>query len=269
MCTSGSLSVHCVAFLFGWSLFLVIDSGAIAVLAVAFASNYLPYFIAMSPLTQKLVALLFIAVHVAINYVGVKWGALVQNILMVVNSGSSWLSLCWFHLRQREYGQFCQAGARARSPPGLLSSFRDRPGGLPLGLQRLGVRHLQLWGDQETGKEPSARVVCRDFAGALFVICITNLAYLYIAPTSQNRKIAEDRRRCDEPGNRADRRLHYRLRHPLQHFSAPRGPFVMTSPRVYFAMARDGLFFQKIAAVHPKYSRRTFRSLPSAYGARC
>jgi len=33
-----------ISFLFGWTLFFVIDSGAIATLAVAFSSNYLPYF---------------------------------------------------------------------------------------------------------------------------------------------------------------------------------------------------------------------------------
>ena len=37
-----------IPFLFGWALFLVIDSGAVATLAVAFSSKYLPYFFPMS-----------------------------------------------------------------------------------------------------------------------------------------------------------------------------------------------------------------------------
>ncbi|MBN2265724.1 MAG: amino acid permease, partial [Candidatus Aminicenantes bacterium] len=45
-----------LSFLFGWTLFLVIDSGAIATLAVAFSHNILPRFIDMSPLVKKLIA---------------------------------------------------------------------------------------------------------------------------------------------------------------------------------------------------------------------
>ena len=51
-----------IAFLFGWTLFLVIDSGAIATLAVAFSTKYLPYFFPMSTLVAKLVAVLFVVV---------------------------------------------------------------------------------------------------------------------------------------------------------------------------------------------------------------
>jgi len=50
-----------LSFLFGWTLFLVIDSGAVATLAVAFASNYLPQFFEMTPLVQKAVAVALIA----------------------------------------------------------------------------------------------------------------------------------------------------------------------------------------------------------------
>ena len=42
-----------VAFLFGWTLFFVIDSGAIATLAVAFSTRYLPYFVPLSPLAAS------------------------------------------------------------------------------------------------------------------------------------------------------------------------------------------------------------------------
>ena len=62
------------AFLFGWTLFLVIDSGAIATLTVAFSSNYLPYFVKISPFGQKIVAAVFILFLVVVNYVGVRWG---------------------------------------------------------------------------------------------------------------------------------------------------------------------------------------------------
>ena len=42
-----------IAFLFGWTLFLVIDSGAIATLSVAFSTRYLPYFVPLSPLAAQ------------------------------------------------------------------------------------------------------------------------------------------------------------------------------------------------------------------------
>src|SRR5512142_3183830 len=76
------------AFLFGWTLFLVIDSGAIATLAMAFSSKYLPYFVPLSPAATKAVAVVFVVVLVAVNYVGVRWGALLQNTLMFIKFGA-------------------------------------------------------------------------------------------------------------------------------------------------------------------------------------
>src|SRR5512137_1786341 len=68
-------------FLFGWTLFLVIDSGSIAALSSAFATKYLPHFFNMGPLVQKAAAILFIALLMGINILGVKRGSLFQNIL--------------------------------------------------------------------------------------------------------------------------------------------------------------------------------------------
>src|SRR5512135_248454 len=64
-----------VAFLFGWTLFLVIDSGAIATLSVAVSARYLPYFVPLSPVAGKLVALALIAFLVIVNMLGVRYGA--------------------------------------------------------------------------------------------------------------------------------------------------------------------------------------------------
>ena len=54
-----------VAFLFGWALFLVIESGTIATLAVGFSTKYLPYFLDLSGLQIKVVAVSLIAILAA------------------------------------------------------------------------------------------------------------------------------------------------------------------------------------------------------------
>ncbi|MBM3285304.1 MAG: amino acid permease, partial [Candidatus Aminicenantes bacterium] len=89
------------SFLFGWTLFLVIDTGALATLAVAFSSKYLPFFIpslgdpsvgltatvlglklVFTPAQAVSVALiLFLA---AVNILGTRWGANLQNVLTVI-----------------------------------------------------------------------------------------------------------------------------------------------------------------------------------------
>ena len=76
------------AFLFGWTLFLVIDSGSIATLSVAFSSKYLTFFFPLSPAAQKLIAVGLAAFLVGVNYFGVRWGALLQNTLMVIKVGA-------------------------------------------------------------------------------------------------------------------------------------------------------------------------------------
>ncbi|MFL6292178.1 MAG: APC family permease [Thermoanaerobaculia bacterium] len=72
-------------FLFGWAAFLVIMSGGIAALGVAFGTylaSFLPF------VSIKAGACLAILVLTAINHLGLKEGAAVQNALTVLKIGS-------------------------------------------------------------------------------------------------------------------------------------------------------------------------------------
>ncbi len=73
-------------FLYGWSAFSVIMTAAISAVAVGFAT-YLGYFIPLSPVGIKLVAIVSIIVLTVINCLGVRSGAVVQNILTFVKMG--------------------------------------------------------------------------------------------------------------------------------------------------------------------------------------
>ncbi len=240
-----------IAFLFGWSLFLVIDSGAIATLAVAFSANYLPYFFKMSPLETKIVALLFIAVHVVINYIGVRWGALVQNVLMVVKFGAILaVTLLVFIFASGNTANFVQPEIGPLSG-GMVSSF-----GIAL------VASLWAYKGWESVtfscgeiKNPEKNLPLGLLVGTLLVLfcyLITNMAYLYVAPTME---IAKSPTIAAEAMSRAIGPVGGSVIAVVILFSifGAAGAIVMTSPRVYFAMARDGLFFKKIAEVHPKY----------------
>src|SRR5437879_7723936 len=66
------------AFLLGWPLFLAINSGGTATLAVAFA-NYLGELVPLAPAAHKLAAVAMIAAVAAVNIRGVRQAASVQN----------------------------------------------------------------------------------------------------------------------------------------------------------------------------------------------
>jgi APA family basic amino acid/polyamine antiporter len=52
----------------------------------------------------------------------------------------------------------------------------------------------------------------------------------------------------------------------LSMFSAANG-LTLTAPRVYYAMARDGVFFQRLAAVHPRFGTPAFAVIASSLWA--
>src|SRR5207302_1846123 len=66
------------AFLLGWTLFLAINTGSTATLAVAFA-NYLGELVPLTPLTHKLAGFAMIAAVTAVNVRGVRQAASLQN----------------------------------------------------------------------------------------------------------------------------------------------------------------------------------------------
>jgi APA family basic amino acid/polyamine antiporter len=67
-------------FFYGWALLVVIQTAAIAAVAVAFAS-YCAHFLPLSPLGTQLLAVAAIAVLTAVNVLGVREGVWTQNVV--------------------------------------------------------------------------------------------------------------------------------------------------------------------------------------------
>jgi len=240
-----------MAFLFGWTLFLVIDSGAIATLAVAFSSKYLPHFFALSPAAQKAASVALILFLVAINYVGVRAGANLQNLLTVIKLGGL-IGICVviFLFAEGSTAHFV-GGAAATSGGGFWGRF-----GIALIASLWAYKGWEsaTYSAGET-RNPQRNLPLGILIGCLAIIAlyiVAQLAYLYVLPASE---IARSDRIAAEAMNLAVGGIGASVISFIILFSimgATNQNFIC-SPRVYFAMAKDGLFFPRIAAVHPRF----------------
>lgn len=240
-----------ISFLFGWTLFLVIDSGAIATLAVAFSTKYLPFFFPISNFVAKLISVAFIVLLVAVNYVGVRWGANLQNLLTLIK----FVALAGVCGVVFIFGKGNPAHIVSPAPDsfswGLIGSF---------GVALIAVLWAYKGWEAATysvgeTKNPSKNLPWGLFIGTLSVIAIyliTNLAYLYAFPTST---IAASDRIASDAMNFAIGSFGASIIAFIILFSitGAANQVILTSPRVYYAMAKDGLFFKKVAGVHPKF----------------
>jgi APA family basic amino acid/polyamine antiporter len=240
------------AFLFGWTLFLVIDSGAIATLTVAFASNYLPYFVKISPFGQKIVAAVFILFLVIVNYIGVRWGANLQNFLTVIK----FVALAAVCVIVFIFAKDASASNWIRPLPSGLSGSMFGAFGVAL------VASLWAYKGWEGAtysagevKRPERNLPMGLLIGTMacvIIYIVANMAYLYVFPAS---KIAESPRIASDVMNVVVGPLGASIISFIILFSimGAANQTILCSPRVYFAMARDGLFFDKIADAHPKF----------------
>jgi APA family basic amino acid/polyamine antiporter len=243
-----------ISFLFGWTLFLVIDSGSIATLAVAFSHNILPRFVEMTPLVKKLIAAAFVAFLGAVNYVGLKWGSRLQNWTTYLKTGAIAIivgAVVFFAKGHGAVRNFVEPSSGPFTLP-LLGAFGV---GLVASLWAYKGWEAATYSAGEV-KNPKKNLPLGILIGTVSVIVfyiLANLAYLYILPVG---KIATSEGRV-----------------ALDVMQIIGGPFLaslitflilfsilgaanqnmLTSPRVYFAMARDGMFFKKIAECHPKF----------------
>jgi len=241
-----------IAFLFGWTLFLVVEAGTLATLAVGFSTKYLPYFVKLSGLQGKVVAVALILILAMVNYMGVKKGAFVMNFLTSLKF-IALIGICVvvFIFAKGSTGNFLSSSSGAQPPGNVLGSF-----GIAL------VAALWAYKGWETStysageiKNPQKKLPLGLFIGTasvVFLYILANLAYLYVFPAAEmaksSRIAADVMQAAVGPVGASIIALII-----LTSITGTCNGHLMTSPRAFYAMAKDGLFFKSVAKIHPKY----------------
>jgi len=239
------------AFIYGWALLLVTQTGGMAAVAVTFAR----YFVELTgvPLPDWAVAASALGVLTVINCFGVRAGSTAQSVLMVLKIAAiAALVACGF-----AFGERSHAGGVGAA--GLL----DRPVSLDL-LTSIGaamVPVLFAYGGWQTScfvaaemRDP-ARTLPRGLivgvSGVIVLYLSVNLVCLRILGTAglaATTTPASDVMRS-VLGPAGARLIAAGIAISTLGFLSQS---MLTAPRVYFAMAGDGLFFRGVSRLHPR-----------------
>ena len=236
-------------FLWVWAMFWSMHSGIVAALALIFA-RYVAYFVPLGDAGLRVVAVLAILGLSAVNYYGVALGSALQTALTIAKVtaiGALVLAGFWLGggLEQHFVGT---AGADARV------GAREFAAAVAAGLFAFGGWHMVTYTAEET-TDPTRTLPRALFIGLLVVTgayVALNAAYLYILPL--DRVIASDRVAADAADALLGRGGGAVMSALVlgSTFGALAG-IVLVGPRVYYAVARDGLLFRWVAAVHPTF----------------
>src|SRR5579871_6765570 len=261
-----------VAFLYGWMLFSVANGGTIAALSVASAAylgqvfpiisqEHLVFtFLGIAMTRAHLLGLALIVVLTYVNVVGLRWGALLQNV-------STWTKFAamaafvglGFAIGKGNWSNFRAHGiplSLGLSPAGLISAF---------GVGLIAVYWAYdgwvyiTWVAGEV-KNPRRNVPLAMVLGVLAVGAIymaMNLTYVYALPLRQiagSETIAHAAAAALFSPRAAG---WLSLMIALSCFSAA-ATCTLSGARVYMAMAQDGVFFRRMAEIHPKWRTPAF-----------
>jgi APA family basic amino acid/polyamine antiporter len=242
------------AFLFGWSQLVLLRASALGGVAIVFG-EYLLRALGVDPATHviaaRMLAATAIAVAAATNVVGVDLSAAVVNI----SSGAKFLAL----------GMLIAAALALGSAHGAtfhhVSAAADPSagaGGLGLALVSVlwaydGFADLSFAAGEV--RNPQRNLPIAIVGGTLALLAVyvlANLAYLYVLPLDRIRQsplVAADTMMAIFGGVGA---VLVSSLVTMSAFSSLNG-IMLSSPRVFFAMAEDGLLFAPLARVHGRF----------------
>jgi basic amino acid/polyamine antiporter, APA family len=234
------------AFLYGWSLLLVIQSGGMAAVAITFARYFLD--LAPLPLSEGMVASAVLLLLVAINCLGVRAGGTVQSSLMVLKIVAIAVLVIggwWF----------------APAHPGFVSPTLTETPESPSLLAAIGAAMTPVmfayggWqtssfvaGEMRDPRRDLVRALLLGVAGVVVLYTAVAFVCVYaLGPEglAQSRTPATDTMRM-ALGDTGATLIALGVAISALGFLSQG---MLTAPRVYFAMAEDGLFFRKMAEV--------------------
>jgi APA family basic amino acid/polyamine antiporter len=238
------------AFMFGWAFFTMITSGAVAALAVAF-SQYFSQLVPMSDVAQKGVAVASIVVMVIVNVIGTRRSANLNNLTTMIKILALLVMSAILLYLGKNYDHTMAAMMPKQVDGHLASGF---------GLAMIGV----LWAYEgwQYATFSAGEVVSpqRNFPRAFLLGMLTLIGIYLLANVAYFITLGpEAAAKADTIaatsimyvlGPNAAKLVAFAVM--VSTFSAANSTF-LTAPRIYYAMAYDGLFFEKLAEVHPRF----------------
>jgi basic amino acid/polyamine antiporter, APA family len=244
-----------LGFLWAWAMFWTMHTGIIAAIATVFA-RYVGYFTPLGDLGTKGVAMAAVLVLSAVNYRGVRHGSVLQTVFtagkLLAILGIIALGLA-FGGKAHVAAAAASASAAATQPAAAWGAG-DFALALVAGLFAFGGWHMVTYNAEET-HDPRRTVPRALVIGTLVVTACyvaLNAVYLYVLPlevvATSDRVAAEAADAVFGHGGGAAMSVLV----VFSTFGALAG-IVLAGPRVYYAMARDGLLFPWVGGVHPRY----------------
>jgi len=240
-----------IGFLCGWSMFLVARTAQVAWLAVTLAL-YCSYFFPLSPLRSKLVGLAAITLFTLINYRGVILGAVVQKLftsakvlgLLIIIGGAF-----FWHGKAADFaGGSGSAVSFSSFGVALIACMLAYDGWIQMSFVAGEIRNPQ---------RNIVLALALGTAACIVIYVLANLAYMRVLSISEisisnhiGASVAE--RVFGSSGGGA-----VALTIMVSIIGTLNGCF-LTSPRLYFAQARDGLFLRKFGDIQPRFQTPGF-----------
>jgi APA family basic amino acid/polyamine antiporter len=254
-------------FLNGWTYFLVSNPGSIAVMCVAltaYVESYIPavsmrnsFFSLPLPFGRlgissgQLFAVAVIILFSGINYLGVRAGSLVQNVLTMIK-----LAVI---IAFAGFGFFSSRGSWAHfAAPSSSHYATDFLGALSLAMISVFFSYTGWFTSTYVASEirdPERNIPRSIILGTLAVMLIyllINAAYLYALPVAQMKGVINIGEAASAVlfGERVSRFVSAAI---IISVLGAINSVILTAPRIYFTMAQDGLFFGMVAKVHPVF----------------
>jgi len=235
-------------FLYGWAYLLVITSGANAALSIACA-YYLAFIFPLNDTGIKITAVVALIVVTAVNILRVRAAEVFANVFTGLKllgvAAVIVIGILWGKARADLFHAETTA-----STGSLVAAF---------GLALIGV----LWsyggwqhatfvaGEARDARRTIPRAMIIGALVVAVVYLLTNVAYLFMLPVdaiAASNSLAADAISTLLPFGG----ILIALLIAISTFGTL-GIYTLSAPRIYYAMSRDGLFFKKLAWVHPRF----------------
>ena len=236
------------AFLYGWMVLLVLDPGLTAIFGVG-AAAYFAYVMPMSPVGKQVFAIALIVIIGLINIFGARIGAGFLKALTLVKIATLLFIII--------YGFAGGFGSFANFTP-FFAQPTDMFGALAGGLVGAFFAFAGWWevtriaGEIREPEKNVPRALITGVAILTTIYILTSAVFMYLVPVAN---VTNDETFAAQAGEALFGPVGGQIFSIIVVISVLGTLFAyfIASPRVYYAMANDGLFFKSFGRLHPRF----------------